>query len=147
MLRLTLPLGAILAASAVPASAGDSWDLANRTYLEGAQMGLTAGTTSDQLACGAYWTVWSLILLGSDFSEEEQSELVPPLRADTALIMARAYIPDFDAVPQEQNTEVEGYFEEASAMFDAYLDGDEEAGGTFFAMLGVCHPRAGGEAE
>lgn len=143
MLRFMLPLGALIAACAVPASANEGWDLANRTYVEGRQQGVIPVTTAEMLTCGAYWTVWSVTLDGSEFTEEELAGLMPQLHPDTAQMMARAYIPDMEDVPPEQTAEIEGYLAEASALFDAYLDGDEESGGTFFAMLGICHPRAG----
>ena len=95
------------------------------------------------LSCGAYWSVWDAVLDGSGFANQELVELTPQLHPESALMVARAYIPDIDQVPADRMKELEGYLSEASGLFDAYLDGDDEAGGTFFAMLGICHPRAG----
>ena len=142
MYRITLSLGALLAVYAMPAVADEGWDLVNRTYLEGNQQGTSPVTTDEMLSCGAFWNVWSAVLDGSNFSEAELAGLVPQLRPDAALMVSRAYIPDLDKVEEGHVAELEGYLAEASDMFDAYLYGDNEAGGTFFAMLGVCHPRA-----
>lgn len=151
MLRLLRQFAAfaVFASSIASAAAaqGQGWDLANRAYLAGAQDPVTPETKGEMLTCGAYWTVWRLTLQGSGFSEEELAGLAPQLRQDSADVVAQAYVPDFAGTEEAEGPEFDGYLQEASALFDAYLGGNEEAGGTFFSMLGLCHPRAAGGAQ